>query len=399
MNNTIQSALKEFKAGSFLIVTDDEGRENEGDLILLGSAATSEKVAFMVRHTSGVLCLATTRTHARRLKLPLMVRKNQDSKKTQFTVSVDVKTGNTTGISAIERGNTIRALSDLNSIASDFVRPGHLFPLVANDGGLLARQGHTEAAVALAIAVGEYPAAVISEIVNEDGTMMRGSQLKAFGLEHEIVVVSIEDLIKELPSEAVGAYPKDFHFEWAELPRSGGTWKIATYPGASGAEHAIMQLGVINTNENVMLRLHSECLTGDALGSARCDCGPQLDAAMAKIEANGSGLLLYMHDHEGRGIGLAEKIKAYQLQDQGLDTIDANLQLGHESDERNWQDAVEILEILDVRKIDLLTNNPDKLRVLKAAGLEVTAIPLKIESSRWNAKYLQTKRDRMGHLI
>jgi 3,4-dihydroxy 2-butanone 4-phosphate synthase/GTP cyclohydrolase II len=399
MNNTIQSALKEFKAGSFLIVTDDEGRENEGDLILLGSAATSEKVAFMIRHTSGVLCLATTGTHARRLKLPLMVRKNQDSKKTQFTVSVDVKTGNTTGISAMERGNTIRALSNPNSIASDFVRPGHLFPLVANDGGLLARQGHTEAAVALALAVGEYPAAVISEIVNEDGTMMRGSQLQAFGLEHKIEVISIEDLIKELPPEAVGAYPKDFHFEWAELPRLGGTWKITTYPGASGAEHAIMQLGDINTSENVMLRLHSECLTGDALGSARCDCGPQLDVAMAKIEANGSGLLLYMHDHEGRGIGLAEKIKAYQLQDQGLDTVDANLQLGHESDERNWQDAVEILEILGVRKIDLLTNNPDKLRVLKAAGLEVTAIPLKIKSSRWNEKYLQTKRDRMGHLI
>jgi 3,4-dihydroxy 2-butanone 4-phosphate synthase/GTP cyclohydrolase II len=396
--NNIKDALNLFKSGQFLIVTDDEERENEGDLILLGSAATSEKVGFMVRHTSGILCAAMTSTVAGRLKLPMMVRKNQDSKKTAFTVSVDAKIGLTTGISAEERANTIRELSSNTAIADDFVRPGHIFPLIAHPQVLAGRDGHTEAGVALAQAVGEYPVAVLSELVNDDGSMMRGSTLVKFAQDHKITMISIAELSEymkdvKIPPETVTP------FVWAKLPRENHEWQIATHTTVNGVAHAVMTFGDISKKGPVLTRVHSECLTGDALGSLRCDCGPQLMEALVRIEKAGSGLLIYLRDHEGRGIGLAEKIRAYELQDQGLDTVVANINLGHQADEREWSDVIEILERLEISALRILTNNPVKVQALNDADLFVEIESLVIEPNTHNARYLETKRDQMAHLL
>ena len=402
MGSSIQSALDAYREGNFLIVTDDEDRENEGDLILLGSAATTEKVAFMVRHTSGVICLAMTEEIARNLKLPMMVRRNQDDKKTAFTVSVDVKAGVTTGISAIERANTLRALSSPTAQADDFYRPGHVFPLIAHRDGLAARSGHTEAAVALSQTVGKFPTGVISELVNDDGSMMRGDALFNFADQFEIPVITIADLTQYVAKFGTNKASPLPAFTWADLPRGGSgsvDWKIASYVGSAGGEHAIMRLGEISDASSTLIRIHSECLTGDALGSARCDCGQQLNEAMARIEIEGHGLLIYMVDHEGRGIGLAEKIRAYELQDQGLDTVDANLQLGHQADERTWEDAIAILQELGVSKIRLLTNNPSKILMLESEGFTVTMEQIEIAPNRFSQRYLATKRDRMAHNI
>jgi len=395
--SNLQAALAAYKNGDLIIVTDDADRENEGDLMILAEKATPEKVAFMVRHTTGILCVAMTHERARTLHLPLMVEENQDSKKTAFTVSVDYKPGITTGVSAQERSNTVRALANASSVASDFIRPGHVFPLIADNGGLAARGGHTEAGVALSQLVGAAPLSLLSEIVNDDGSMARGQSLAAFATEHSIPIISVGELKEYVQANPV-ASKKDapeFKFEWAQLPLRSGMWKIATFPGLRQREHAVIAFG--EAGKLPMVRIHSECFTGDVVHSQRCDCGEQLEQSINLIQAHGHGYIIYLRDHEGRGIGLTEKIKAYQLQDQGMDTIDANLHLGHEIDARDWNDAVAIVRVLGLQDLVILTNNPNKVAALKNAGLDVTQQPLVIVSNKFNEKYLATKEEKLGH--
>ena len=390
----METALKRFAQGEFLIVTDDVDRENEADLILLAEAATAEKLAFMIRHTSGVICATLTAERAAELDLPLMVRKNRDSMRTAFTVSVDLKHGITTGISAAERAATLKALSAPEMRAEDFNRPGHIFPLIARPGGVRERRGHTEAATDLAKLVGGQPCGVLSELVNDDGTMMRGDQLHKFADQHGLAMISIAELIEYLGSEV--ELVKREELVWAKLPRQDQEWQIATYVGEDGAEHAILKYGSGNLP---LVRIHSECVTGDVFASQRCDCGPQLEQSMDQIAKSGYGYVIYLRDHEGRGIGLAEKVRAYLLQDRGLDTVDANLELGHPIDAREWQDVIEIVKILGLNQIQLLTNNPEKISVLRKSGIDVERIPLALPATKHNEKYLQTKRDRLGHLL
>ena len=391
--SSLQAALDAYKAGQLIIVTDDADRENEGDLMLRADMATADKVAFMVRHTTGILCVAMTQDRARTLRLPLMVEENQDSKKTAFTVSVDYKVGITTGVSATERANTVRALADNGALHSDFIRPGHVFPLIADNGGLQARGGHTEAGVALSQLVGAPALCLLSEIVNEDGSMARGETLTAFATEHSIPVISVQQLKQIAP--AVEVAESSFEFAWADLPLRTGMWSIATYPGLRQREHAVIAFG--DPHKNPMVRVHSECFTGDVVHSQRCDCGEQLEQSLTMIQDHGHGYVVYLRDHEGRGIGLTEKIKAYQLQDQGMDTIDANLHLGHEVDARDWSDAIAIIKALRVNQLSLLTNNPNKVAALQSAGISVTQTPLVIASNKFNEKYLATKEEKLGH--
>ena len=393
----LQVALAAYKNGDFIIVTDDADRENEGDLMILAEKATTEKVAFMVRHTTGILCVAMTQERARTLHLPLMVEENQDSKKTAFTVSVDYKVGLTTGVSAQERSSTVRALAAASSVASDFIRPGHVFPLIADNGGLAARGGHTEAGVALSQIVGAEPLCLLSEIVNDDGSMARGQSLAAFAEEHSIPVISVGELKDYVLANPVASTKGilQFNFEWAHLPLRSGMWKIATFPGLRQREHAVIAFG--DSGKTPMVRIHSECFTGDVVHSQRCDCGEQLEQSINLIQEHGYGYIIYLRDHEGRGIGLTEKIKAYQLQDQGMDTIDANLHLGHEIDARDWSDAIAIVKALQINGVQLLTNNPNKVAALKSAGITVTQKPLVIVSNEFNEKYLATKEEKLGH--
>ena len=420
---SLTEALQVFKNGGFVIVTDDEKRENEGDLFLLASAATTEKLGFMIRYTSGVICVPMTEARSRELHLPLMVKRNQDTLRTAFTVTVDAKAGMTTGISAEERARTIRTLADTAATSEDFVRPGHIFPLIAHGEGLVGRQGHTEAVIEMCRMVGEVEVGVLSELVNEDGSMMRGNTLIEFSRAQNIPIVTIADLVNALKSAVKGEVetstsPHSFSntatnqapnnsletLHWADLPRSSrATWRIATYTGRGGVDHAILTLGLDSDRNrptqgnSTLVRVHSECLTGDVLGSLRCDCGSQLERAMKIIEEAGTGVVIYLRDHEGRGIGLTEKIRAYELQDRGLDTIEANLALGHDVDERDFADAAEILEVLGIREITLLTNNPTKVQNLQRAGLKVSAQKLHGETNKFNQKYIETKRERLGH--
>lgn len=392
--SNLQRALDAYKNGDLIIVTDDADRENEGDLMLLAEKATPEKVAFMVRHTTGILCVAMTADRARELRLPLMVEENQDSKKTAFTVSVDYKVGITTGVSATERANTVRALADNAVSQSDFIRPGHIFPLIADAGGLQARGGHTEAGVALSMLIGAQPLCLLSEIVNDDGSMARGVSLDAFAAQHSIPMISVEELKGLAPSKPVAQ--STFEFAWAELPLRTGNWKIATYQGLRQREHAVISFGQVGVVP--MVRTHSECFTGDVVHSQRCDCGEQLERSIEMIQEHGHGYIVYLRDHEGRGIGLTEKIKAYQLQDAGMDTIDANLHLGHEVDARDWSDAIAIVKALGLKELTLLTNNPNKVVALRQAGVEVTQANLSIKPNKFNEKYLATKEEKLGHL-
>jgi len=391
--SNLQKALDAYKNGDLIIVTDDADRENEGDLMLLAEKATPEKVAFMVRHTTGILCVALTQERARTLRLPLMVEENQDSKKTAFTVSVDYKVGLTTGVSATERANTVRALADGTVTHSDFIRPGHIFPLIADIGGLEARGGHTEAGVALAQLVGAQPLCLLSEIVNDDGSMARGESLVAFANQHSIPMISVDDLKGLAPVAPVLA--PTFEFEWAQLPLRSGMWSIATYPGLRQREHAVISFGQAGIVP--MVRIHSECFTGDVVHSQRCDCGEQLEKSISMIQAHGHGYIVYLRDHEGRGIGLTEKIKAYQLQDAGMDTIDANLYLGHEIDARDWSDAIAIIQALGLKDLTLLTNNPNKVAALRTASVEVMQANLTVVPNTFNEKYLATKEEKLGH--
>lgn len=400
-------ALERFKHGGFVIVTDDEKRENEGDLFLLGSAATTEKIAFMIRYTSGVICVAMTEARSRQLHLPLMVKNNQDTKRTAFTVTVDAKAGITTGISAEERARTIALLADGRATAEEFIRPGHIFPLIAHEAGLKGRQGHTEAVVELCRLAGDVEVGVISELVNEDGSMMRGAELQEFSRKQDIPILTIAELL-QVVTNSVSIKSETPALHWADLPRSSKTtWKITTYLGRGGVDHAILKFGLDLEDQGLvsqrtlqkptLVRVHSECLTGDVLGSMRCDCGSQLQQAMELIEESGAGLIIYLRDQEGRGIGLSEKIRAYELQDQGLDTVEANLALGHDVDERDFNDAAEILRSLGILNVTLLTNNPIKLQTLQEAGIHVTSQTLHGETNPFNQRYIETKRERLGH--
>lgn len=391
----VDKVLADFKAGKFVIVTDDENRENEGDLILLAEAANPENIGFMVRYTSGVICGVITPETAKRLKLPLMVKRNEDNHTTAFTVTVDVIAGRSTGISAKERANTLRALADENSQAGDFARPGHVFPLISVPGGLQQRRGHTEASIALCELTDSKPAAVLSELVNDDGTMMRGSQITEFAEVHGLKVISIDELALISPMKE----PVDiFHLEWAELPLQDAIWQVSTYISPTGAEHAILKFAD-SKDLQPLVRIHSECLTGDVFDSKRCDCGPQLQEAISQIQANGHGYIVYLRDHEGRGIGLAEKIRAYALQDSGQDTVQANISIGQPVDDRTYEDASEILERLDLKKFTLLTNNPEKISALTGQGFAVTVKPLEIVANKFNRNYLETKRDKLNHAL
>ena len=393
----LEVALAAYKNGDLIIVTDDADRENEGDLLLLAEKATTEKVAFMVRHTTGILCVAMTQERARELRLPLMVENNQDSKRTAFTVSVDAKAGITTGVSAKERANTVRALASDHALPTDFIRPGHIFPLVADSGGLQARGGHTEAGVALSHIVGEKPLSLLSEIVNEDGSMARGAALETFAKEHSLPIISVAELKAYVIEHGIqnSEAPSNFKFSWADLPLSTGAWRIATYPGLGQREHVVLAFGTANGAP--IVRIHSECFTGDVTQSQRCDCGEQLELSMSMIKENGYGFIVYLRDHEGRGIGLAEKILAYQLQDQGMDTVDANVHLGHPVDARDWSDAIAIVRDLELEKVQLLTNNPRKVEALETAGIGVLRVPLEVPSNKFNEEYLATKEERLGH--
>jgi len=398
MENNFQDALDRFKKGEMIIVVDDHDRENEGDLIMLAEHATPEKTAFIVRHTTGILCVAITADQAFRLRLPYMVEQNQDVRKTAFTVSVDLAHGITTGVSATERTATIRALGNPTSHATDFIHPGHIFPLIANKGGVLARGGHTEAGVALAELTNSYPAALLSEIVAEDGSMARGEVLSDFAREHQIPIISIAEIkayqLAYPQNREIGVYP-NYLFEWVDVQLENELWSLATFPSLKHREQVVMRFG--SGDKTPLIRIHSECFTGDVVHSQRCDCGEQLSRSISEIEAYGYGYILYLRDHEGRGIGLTEKLKAYLLQNDGLDTVDANLQLGHSVDARDWSEAIAILKNLHLSKVKLLTNNPEKVKVVLESGIECEQIPLMIEPNEFNIKYLTTKANRLGH--
>jgi 3,4-dihydroxy 2-butanone 4-phosphate synthase/GTP cyclohydrolase II len=391
-------ALDRFRRGEMVIVVDDHDRENEGDLIMLAEHATAEKTAFMVRYTTGILCVAITAEHAHQLRLPYMVEQNQDVRKTAFTVSVDLAAGITTGVSAIERTATVRALGSTTTRATDFIRPGHIYPLIAHKDGLAARGGHTEAGIALAELTGSYPAALLSEIVAEDGSMARGETLAHFADEHDIPVISIDE-IKEYQSKLAAlpqviTYPRH-QFDWVKVQLRDAEWDLATYPSLKHREQVVMRYCL--EDKVPMVRIHSECFTGDVIHSQRCDCGQQLDASIAAIESYGCGYIIYIRDHEGRGIGLTEKLKAYTLQNEGMDTIDANLELGHLVDSRDWSEAIAIVKNLNLASIKLLTNNPEKVKAVTDGGIACEQVSLTITPNEFNKKYLATKADRLGH--
>jgi 3,4-dihydroxy 2-butanone 4-phosphate synthase/GTP cyclohydrolase II len=351
----------------------------------------------MVRHTTGILCVAMQETRARKLGLPLMVENNQDTKKTAFTVSVDVKKGMTTGVSAQERANTVVSLASHDSIATDFIRPGHVFPLIAVAGGLKVRRGHTEAGIALAQLAGAEPLCLLSEIVNEDGSMARGQSLEDFAAAHGLLTISIEELSQQVIPQVKQDLldPQGFTFDWAQLPLRNQAWQVATYPTFNQREHVVIKFGT--TGANPLVRIHSECFTGDVLHSQRCDCGDQLELSISLIEASGYGYIIYLRNHEGRGIGLSEKIKAYQLQDQGMDTVEANIALGHQVDARKWNDAVSIVKKLGLKSLTLLTNNPDKVAAIVEAGITCVQQRLLVEVNEFNEKYVATKENKLGH--
>jgi 3,4-dihydroxy 2-butanone 4-phosphate synthase / GTP cyclohydrolase II len=394
--DSVEETLEEIRKGNMVIVTDDANRENEGDLILAAEKATPEKISFMIRYTSGVICVPMEGADLDRLELPLMTVQNTESMRTAYTVSVDAKEGVSTGISAADRARTIRLLASPSTAPEDLSRPGHVFPLRYREGGVLRRAGHTEAAVDLARLAGLRASGVLAEVVNDDGSMARLPDLIEFKKKHGLRLCSIESLIafrrvreKLIQKEEV-----------ISLPTHYGEFQLHLYRSVvDGVHHLALVKGTISSDDSTLVRVHSECLTGDVFGSCRCDCGNQLHAALEQIDEAGSGVLVYMRQ-EGRGIGLAAKIRAYKLQEEGLDTVQANEKLGYPSDLREYGLGAQILFDLGVRHIRLLTNNPKKVVGLEGYGLNIVEqLPIKTPSNPHNARYLDTKRQKLGHLL
>jgi 3,4-dihydroxy 2-butanone 4-phosphate synthase/GTP cyclohydrolase II len=395
--DSVDRAVAEIAAGRAIVVVDDASRENEGDIVFAASKATPELLAFTIRYARGLICAPMLGEDLDRLQVPPMTSDNQEHMGTAFTISVDARDGISTGISAADRARTIRTLVDSATEPYEIVRPGHVFPLRYAEGGVLRRAGHTEAAVDLARLAGLTPAGVVAEIFNDDGTMARLPQLRAFADEHGLPLISIAQLIEyRRHSERTVR-----RVVQTRVPNQYGEWRAYGYLNSvDGTEHVALALGDLDDGADVLVRMHSECLTGDVFGSRRCDCGAQLSAAMAAISAEGRGVVLYLRGHEGRGIGLLSKLRAYQLQDAGADTVDANLELGLPADAREYSTGAQMLADLGVRRLRLLTNNPAKLAGLFGFGIEIAGrVSLPVAATEDNLRYLMAKRDRLGHQL
>ena len=393
--STIDEALEDLRNGKIIIVSDDEDRENEGDLICAAEFATTENINFMATYAKGLICMPMSKEITNKLNLSQMVTKNTDNHETAFTVSIDhVET--TTGISAVERSITALKVIDENAKPEDFRRPGHMFPLLAKEGGVLVRMGHTEATVDLMRLAGLKECGLCCEIMRDDGDMMRRDDLIDFAKKHNLKMITVSDLIdyRKKNEDLMELYAK------AKMPTKYGEFEILTFVNKITKEHhVVLTMGDISSGEDVLCRVHSECLTGDALGSKRCDCGEQYDYAMRKIAEEGRGIMVYMRQ-EGRGIGLVNKLRAYELQDSGLDTVDANIALGFRDDMREYYEAYQMLKNLGIKSIKIMTNNPDKIKYLNNYGLEIKdRVPIQIEASEYDAFYLKTKKERMGHIL
>jgi 3,4-dihydroxy 2-butanone 4-phosphate synthase/GTP cyclohydrolase II len=393
----IEQAIAAIERGELVIVVDDADRENEGDLIMAAEKMTPEAMGFMIRHTSGVICMPVEGERLDELRLPLMVAENTESQRTAFTVSVDARRGTTTGISAADRCTTVHAILDPATVADDLARPGHIFPLRYREGGVLKRAGHTEAAVDLARLAGLRPAGVLAEVVNEDGSMARGPDLVRFAKEHDLQIISIAHLIRyrRHREKLVKRVSK------ARIPTAHGEFTAYVFESLlDGTEHMAFVRGDVAGEENVLVRVHSECLTGDVFGSMRCDCGLQLDLAMEKVAREGKGVIVYLRGHEGRGIGLGHKLRAYSLQDQGRDTVEANVELGFPPDSREYGIGSQILVDLGVSTMRIMTNNPAKYGGLEGYGLQIVErVPLHVLPNHENIRYLRTKQEKLGHLL
>ena len=397
LTTPVEEAIQAVRTGKLIIIIDDEDRENEGDFMVAAEKATPAIINFMSKHGRGLICLPLTRKRLEDLQLPLMVQDNTARFQTAFTVSIDAKDGIATGISAYDRARTVQAAVDPKTKPPDLSRPGHIFPLQAKEGGVLARAGQTEAAVDLARLAGLTPAGVICEIMNEDGTMARMPQLEEISREHDIPILTIADLINfRMKTECLVR-----KIEEAELPTQYGTFRIAVFEDIIHHEnHVALVKGEIREDEPILVRAHSQCLTGDTFASSRCDCGEQLRTAMEMIEKEGKGVILYILNHEGRGIGLTNKIKAYAIQDQGLDTVEANKRLGFKPDQRDYGIGAQILVSLGVKKLRLLSNNPRKFIGLTGYGLEIIErVPIEIPPNTVNREYLKAKKEKMGHIL
>jgi 3,4-dihydroxy 2-butanone 4-phosphate synthase/GTP cyclohydrolase II len=397
--DSVEQAIDAIRRGEFVVVVDDEDRENEGDLIIAAEKMTPDKMAFMIRYTSGVICLPMEGERLDELQLPLMVsgNENTEGQRTAFTVSVDARFGTTTGISAADRCTTVHALIDASTKAGDLARPGHIFPLRYREGGVLKRAGHTEAAIDLARMAGAYPAGVLAEIVNDDGTMQRMPDLEKFAAEHGLVLVTIADLIRyRRHSEKLVRRVSE-----ARIPTQYGDFTAHVFASLlDGTEHLAFVRGEVSGKKEVLVRVHSECLTGDVFGSLRCDCGVQLDRALERVAREGQGVVVYLRGHEGRGIGLGHKLRAYTLQDQGRDTVEANLELGFPADSREYGIGSQILVDLGVTTMRLMTNNPAKYGGIEGYGLEIVQrVPVQIEPTNENIAYLRAKQEKLGHLL
>ena len=394
--NTIEEAIEDFRAGKFVIVVDDEDRENEGDLIIAAEKVTPEKINFMLKHARGVLCAPITTSRCEELDLPHQVSNNTSVLGTPFTVTIDKLEGCSTGVSAADRAATILALADPNSTADTFGRPGHINPLYAQEKGVLRRAGHTEASIDMCRLAGLYPAAALMEIMSDDGTMARLPELRKFADEQDLKLISIADLIAyRLKEESIVERGED-----VDMPTQYGHFRLIPFRQKStGLEHIALIKGDVSSSEPALVRVHSSCATGDIFGSKRCDCGEQLHAALQMIEKEGRGALIYLNQ-EGRGIGLMEKMKAYKLQENGMDTIDANLCLGHKADERDYGVGAQILQNIGITKMRLMSNNPVKRVGLEAYGLSVVEnVPIEVNPNPYNEFYLKTKKERMGHIL